>query len=258
MSPARGKATRWGHYDPQTIDGARGYADGRGLQSLQMLALLAGGMNLTGTTSAAAASWRQAMAELTDGKRHDYLGNLVNLKIETPSDDNFSDDELAFLPFYSLLASCSDPSPCASLFDETSRKALAAALTRTWDFVRPGRSSLWAAIWLSVTGRADKDALESLRWNLQTWQLELIEWPVDNSHRSDVLVEPYSDRFGKKHSQSLHTRSPLPANERQQGRWNANPWDISPAGDGMVEMDPGAWLLPYWLARFHGILLADE
>ena len=30
--------------------------------------------------------------------------------------------------------------------------------------------------------------------------------------------------------------------------------DILKIGDGSGEMDPGAWLLPYWMARYHGLL----
>ena len=87
---------------------------------------------------------------------------------------------------------------------------------------------------------------------------ELIEWPVDNSQREDVVYERSVDRWDHTHTQSSHARSPLPANERRQGRWNANPWDITAGGDGRVEMDPGAWLLPYWMARYHGLLSADD
>lgn len=170
------------------------------------------------------------------------------------SGSNFSDDELTFLPFYAMLAACSPPSPCASLFDPHSHAAILAALDRTWGAVRPGRSSLWSAIWLAISGRTDADATGALRWNLQTWPLEMVEWPVDNSHRQDIFYEPTDDRFGHGHTQSTHTRSPLPANERRQVRWNANPWDVSAGGDGRTEMDPGAWLLPYWLARYHGLL----
>ena len=41
----------------------------------------------------------------------------------------------------------------------------------------------------------------------------------------------------------------LPANERTQLRWNGNPFLLDSGGaDG--EVDPGAWLLPYWMARW--------
>ena len=50
---------------------------------------------------------------------------------------------------------------------------------------------------------------------------ELIDWPVSNEHRVDILYDLAISRFHKAHIQSLKTRSPLPANERCQYRWNA-------------------------------------
>ena len=32
-----------------------------------------------------------------------YETNVINLKIETPIDDNYSDDELTFLPYFTFL-----------------------------------------------------------------------------------------------------------------------------------------------------------
>ena len=82
----------------------------------------------------------------------------------------------------------------------------------------------------------------------------IFEISVNNSQRIDLEFEGGSDRFGHHGHELKHTRPPLPANERRQTRWNANPWDVSDGWDGMIEADPGAWLLPYWMARYHGLL----
>ena len=37
--------------------------------------------------------------------------------------------------------------------------------------------------------------LDNIQWNLQTWPLELVEWPVNNSQRLDVQFLG-ADRFG--------------------------------------------------------------
>ena len=37
-----------------------------------------------------------------------------------------------------------------------------------------------------------------------------------------------------------------------------SPFDVSDNGDPSSEMDPGAWLLPYWMARYHGLLAAPQ
>ena len=53
------------------------------------------------------------------------------------------------------------------------------------------------------------------------WQ---ITWNVSNSHRLDIVYNPGADRFERANDQSY--LRVLPANERQQQRWNANPWEV--------------------------------
>jgi len=50
------------------------------------------------------------------------------------------------------------------------------------------------------------------------------------------------------------TQTVLPADERQFERWNADPYVADHGGDGSVEGAGVHWLLPYWIARYHGIL----
>ena len=38
-----------------------------------------------------------------------YNENLYNLKIEVPEDDNYSDDELTFFPYYTYFTNTQDP-----------------------------------------------------------------------------------------------------------------------------------------------------
>lgn len=71
-----------------------------------------------------------------------------------------------------------------------------------------------------------------------------------NSHRLDISVDPEPNRdylYGRE------TLTVLPANERSQFRWNSNPYDMDGGGAGGSEFDAGAWLLPYWMARFYGL-----
>lgn len=49
----------------------------------------------------------------------------------------------------------------------------------------------------------------------------------------------------------------LPANERNQLRWNGDPHQLD-GGSGMSEGDPGVWLLPYWLGRYIGVVSASD
>jgi hypothetical protein len=46
----------------------------------------------------------------------------------------------------------------------------------------------------------------------------------------------------------------LPANERSTMRWNSNGFMLDGGNGGLSVFDPGAFLLPYWMARYHGFL----
>eukprot|EP00041_Stephanoeca_diplocostata_P038771 m.1553094 g.1553094 ORF g.1553094 m.1553094 type:complete len:862 (+) comp25268_c1_seq3:151-2736(+) len=267
-----GNATTWGRWSPHYVNDFRPFSDERGLQALQMLAYLSAAANLTARTDAAGMKmWLDAYADLTNATNQ-YLENVVNAKIDAPCDDNYSDDELMFLPFFSLLTTCT-PDQVPGVVANSSahapespacpfpglRKAGLTGLARAWRIIRPERSDLWAMMnHACVSAQTEEtvsaDVRDDVVWNLQTWSLDLIEWPVSNTARQDIFYERGANRFGKTHVDSTKTRSPLPANERTQSRWNANPYEVGDGGDGMSEQDPGAWLLPYWMGRFYGIL----
>jgi hypothetical protein len=122
------------------------------------------------------------------------------------------------------------------------------SLERTWRVVAKERSSLWTAIYLYATGSHDVVNVQRMVQNLRNWPLELIQWQVENSHRLDVTFNREPDRNGNYQTQSDKV---LPANERCQYRWNSNPYQLDDGGSS-TEIDPGAWLLPYWMARWHG------
>jgi hypothetical protein len=68
-----------------------------------------------------------------------------------------------------------------------------AALERTFDIISPLRSDLWNSLYYAAGGKCFTDAnAADIVWNLQTWPLELIDWPVQNSHRRDVWIDPNS------------------------------------------------------------------
>eukprot|EP00039_Didymoeca_costata_P020083 m.340007 g.340007 ORF g.340007 m.340007 type:complete len:864 (+) comp19079_c0_seq1:208-2799(+) len=236
-----GKPTLWARYSPTLINENRDWSDERGLQSLQMISMLTAISNVTGGLTPDS-KWGKALKFLSD-EPNNYVANMLNLKIETPCDDNYSDDELTFFPYYTAMMSI----PHGPL-----RSAVEASLNRTFNFVRPGRSNLWAAIYMSSTQYLSAYDLESVRWNLRTWPVELVNWPVNNSHRLDIFWDAeFNAANGRDAGQITRV---LPANERNQGRWNSDPFSVSAGGDGTTEVDPGAWLMPYWLARYHKLL----
>jgi hypothetical protein len=130
--------------------------------------------------------------------------------------------------------------------------AVAASLERTSSLLRGLRCGLWDAISLTALGQAagPQEAADTL-WSLRTWPLSLVDWPVQNSHRLDIVLDNEGERQGG--GQDSDSVSVLPANERAQTRWNGNVHDLD-GGSGLDEQDPGAFLLSYWAARWAGVL----
>ena len=162
-------------------------------------------------------------------------------------DDNYSDDELLMLPLYSALVNAPHHDTITPAMLEALRTAYDAELSDE-------RSALWGAIFLAAGGARDDEEKErvltgSVIWGLRTWPLELIDWPVYNQERLDLQWRGQGEK--------TRSRRVLPANERRQYRWNADPWEVTDGGNGLREADAGGWLLPYWLARYHGLIGED-
>ena len=154
---------------PSYVNFWRPFSDERGLQSLQILAFINAATSVSSALpdtpgrTARRVRWAAAYAALTNAT-NDYSANMLNAKIEAPVDDNFSDDQLTFMPYYTFLTATTDP---------VRRAAALASLDRTWAASRSGRSDLWAAIYMAVTESHRDDDVASMLWTLRTWPIEL-------------------------------------------------------------------------------------
>jgi hypothetical protein len=81
---------------------------------------------------------------------------------------------------------------------------------------------------------------------LQEYPMDIIKWGIYNSHRWDLRKDPLTDRFGKPQA----TKS-IAIDERGITKWNSNTFIFDYPGDGTTEDDGSAWLLPYWMGRYH-------
>src|SRR5439155_24125123 len=91
------------------------------------------------------------------------------------------------------------------------------------------------------------DSEEAVR-KLQDWPWEMISCPGRNSHRHDVTLRISQVGRGRRQIDRV-----LPMSERRAWRWNGDPFEPDGGGAGMEE-DAAAFLLPYWMARYHGIV----
>lgn len=233
-----GRPTRWAIYHPRFINDDPEWWEERGLNSLSMLAYLKIASHICGHERYAA-KYRELV------EKHHYLLNAVSQKVAVPWwDVNHSDDQMAFLMLYSILRLERDPGH---------RRLLLQSLERSWRIERPEGSPFFNFVYGAITGRpCDREAAIQA---LQDWPWELVEWETRGSHRHDVRVLV---RRGEGRASSQLDRALSPA-ERRLMRWNGNPYQ--PDGgtpDGRSEEDGSAWLLPYWMGRYHGLIPADR
>ncbi len=230
-----GQRTRWGFWDPKSLNEDRRHYLESGLNSLQILMFLKVAQYITGD-----AKYHEHYSRLI--AEHDYLGNVLLEKKLFPDEKNHSDDQLAFVAWYPILQLEHDPQV---------RRALVNAVRRHYEVVKPENSSFYTFVCATVDpGNADIDAgIENLR-QIPTNRRH---YRTINSTRDDITWARRPNRFGR--PVLAHV---LPADERDFAKWNRDPYEPDHDGDGRHEDDGAAYLLPYWMARYHGFIAERE
>jgi hypothetical protein len=229
-----GHVTTWGRYNPEylkTVD-----SNERALDSVELLSHLRVAYAITGDK------------KFLDAYQHiggdlGYVQNIVNIPAESPDENNFSDEELAFLSFYPLVDAEKDPAL---------RGQYQAALTKLWRRVRDEKSPLWNYIYAANTGSKTYDCEASLD-ALRRIPLSTVSWAVENSQRDDLVIQKQVGRFEEAQAQTS-----IPPNERSVMKWNTNPFMLDGGGSGRSEDDGTFFLLPYWLGRYDHLLSCPQ
>jgi hypothetical protein len=156
---------------------------------------------------------------------------------------NYSDEELAMLSFYNLFRYETD----RDLLDRYFRPAL----NGWWENIVREENPLWTFIYAMAQPHAHADLRSAVR-TLYRMPIDTIEWTVKNSNREGLMMDPATDRFQRRQAETL-----LPPDERPVMKWNSNPFDIDGGSDGRGEDDGTAFLLPYWMGRYLGLLRGE-
>jgi hypothetical protein len=232
-----GRKTRWGVFGPQYINDDPRWFDERGINSAELLCYLKVAEHICGDKR-----FTDAYNDLIDN--HHYLINLLNFRKGSPWHAiNHSDDELIYLVYYPLLMLEKDPAR---------RTVLVQAVSSTWNGgpqtagLRTERGPFYSFIYAAGTGGFGQT--EEAIHSLQEWPWDLVDWSVRNSHRHDVS---FRTAQGIKKSEIDRV---LPVSERQLMKWNGNPWEPDGGSAGRWEEDGSAWLLPYWMGRYHKLI----
>jgi hypothetical protein len=248
-----GKPTLWGRWNPEYVNWYPETVTDRKLNSTHLTAGLQLAYALTGKEIYKEEAFRMF-------EEHGYLDNIqIPMEKIGPTPGviyegthpypfefdmgdggwNHSDDEMYFLTYWVLYHYA---------FNDDLKRIYADVITDHWEIELPERNSVWSLIAYGTSGDID---LESVKWHLREFQLDMVRWDMKNSHRNDLeYLEP---NFRGQTTKELI--SPL---ERPTIRYNANPFQIDGGRGGLRELAGDEFLLPYWMGRYLGVIIPME
>jgi hypothetical protein len=227
-----GKPTTWGRWSQAYFKQEPGDS---ALNSMELLSFLKTAWHITGNARYAS-EYRKVAMDLG------YARRATRYK-ELGQEINYSDEELAMLSFYNLFRYETD----RDLLERYYRPALNA----WWDNIVREENPLWDFIYGMAQPNAPVDMASAAR-TLYRMPADTIEWTVTNSNREGMTMDPATGRFQRRQAITL-----LPPDERPVMKWNSNPFDIDGGSGGRGEDDGAAFLLPYWMGRYLGLLLGE-
>jgi hypothetical protein len=246
---ANGEVTRWGVWSPSQLNDNATWEDERGLNSAEMLGFLAGAVRVNAPTNASAALYFQKHFDQLI-KLYGYGANLENLEIANPADMAFFDDNLGKYAVRLLLYYAYGQDPSLDLHIDR-------MFPQYWSRGRRARivpDFFLYALWYHVRSQRGKLPVDVLHPEaylethirvLQQWPTSMLQFPVVNSDRWDIELDPEVDD-----GPLLH---PLPRDEICAYSW-AHSAMMTDGCDGRDEANPKDYLEAYWLGRFHGFV----
>ncbi|CAF2114170.1 unnamed protein product [Rotaria magnacalcarata] len=173
-------------------------------------------------------------------------------------DNNFSDDELAYLSYFNLFYAFRTIIS-STVLSETQKHRAQNIIDHLLPFMRIGldlshkyKVMEKKEIILNEDYRASFDcdslSIDSI-WYLRRWPLDLIDWPQFNSDRLDISMNKPASQC-QNEFQSLEL---IPPDERSSHRWNSAIYDVDD-GDGFNALDSSSFLIAYWGMRYFNLL----
>ena len=248
-----GKPTRWARFSPGDLNQDPAWHAERGLNSYSMLTYLAIAHHILGD-----AKYREEYLRLAFDQGYGMNGMTQPKDVPGPNDPcHQPDDNMSFMNYYHLIRYETDPK-MLSMYQY--------AIRRHWQFERLERNALtnfiygacavdktysdqWRTIDLSPPMECYEDAIDTL----QRYPLDLIEWPMSNAHRIDMIPHGHHGEGPPETGSDVHGYA-FPVDERQEIYWDWNYWKLSYGGDGTTLRPGFHYLLAYYMGRFHGFI----
>lgn len=248
-----GQPTRWGRFSPDDLNRNEAWCDERGLNSFSILTYLAVAHHITGDQK-----YRDVYLELALDHGYGMNGMTQPKALPGPAAAGHQpDDNMAFMNYYHLIRYETDPK-LLSMFHH--------AIHRHWQYEKLERNAFanfiyaacclgktrrdqWGTTDLSPPKRCFDDAIDTLK----RFPLDLVDWPMSNAHRIDMLPlqdddGPSSKDGGRRDGQVF------PIDERHEVYWDMNPWVLVYNGTGTRLREGVPYLLAYYMARAHGFI----
>lgn len=257
-----GTVTRWGIYDPESLNHDFNWWNERGLKSLSILSYLAVAHHMTGDPK-----YNEARDYLINVHGFDTNAMVVKIQMGVGA-GNQSDDEMAVMCFYNLM----------KYTDNAELKAkISYSFYRYWTYLQPERNPFfhfafaaqgegstytnpWGTYALEPWSGWLNDSVETL----VGFPLDRVNWATKNSHRQDLIalspqqsVDAYEPEWqGAKPRRGYRVDGKvLPVAERHFNHWNTDPWELDYGGSGNVLASGTVYLLPYYMGMY---IMNDE
>jgi len=251
-----GLPTRWAHFSPDDLNRNPAWHAERGLNSYSILTYLSIAHHITGD-----AKYREIYLELALDHGYGMNGMTQPKMLEGPNHPGHQpDDNMAFMNYYHLIRYETDPD-LLTMYQH--------AIHNHWQYEKfernpftnfiygacvTGKTRLdqWGEIDLSPPISCFEDGVDTLK----RYPIDLIEWPMSNSHRTDMI--PLGKQPGVPPKLGARVDGyAFPIDERHETYWDWDPWMLEADGDG-TRLRPGFhYLLAYYLGLFHEFFLEE-
>ncbi|MBE6791401.1 MAG: hypothetical protein E7535_09475 [Ruminococcaceae bacterium] len=254
LTDVDGVPTTWANWEPDLLNNDDRWYYERGTNSLEILSFLKTTYHVTGDEK-----YNKVYEMLI--KKHHYAMNCMQYKVEDAHLAHI-DDQLDFTNIYPLITYTED---------NAHREIFKMGLTHHFDYERVERSPMFNVIYGALT--ENYCDIENAARSLSEMNLDLVRWPVYNSHRKDLIwdYEPeemgcppqlkypveYSARVlvhydGNQMVCDSGAEEFIEINSKTVNRTSTLPGTAG--ANGMRAEQPYIYLLPYWMARYYGLI----